>query len=142
MTLRKYRPTGHPIFDPVDAGVSIVVRARALNVPQNEPMGVIYDAATGCKCLKDADVTTVMRRACVGAYPDPKHYMRIHIKRILPHSNRVTAAVCLKQGGCSNDEIAFRLRWHPTSVPTYLRECYQAVGQILQNTLMGALSLG
>ena len=127
----------------MDAGVSIVVRARALQVPPNEPMGIVCAAKkSGYHFLKDKDVATVMQRACEGAYPDPKHYMRIHVKRIVPHSNRVTAAVCLKQGGCSNDEIAFRLRWHPTSVPTYLRKCHQAVGKLLQQTLVGALSLG
>ena len=68
--------------------------------------------------LKDSGVRKVMQASVVGAYPDPTHYMRIHIKRVVPHSNGVTAAICLKQGGAHNDEIA---RWHVSSVPTYLR---------------------
>ena len=87
--------------------------------------------------LKDSGVRKVMQASVVGAYPDPTHYMRIHIKRVVPHSNGVTAAICLKQGGAHNDEIA---RWHVSSVPTYLRECFQEVGSLLQKTLFGALN--
>jgi hypothetical protein len=78
-----------------------------------------------------------MQQACRLAYPDPAHEMRIKIDRIVAHSNRVTAAVCLHQGGASIDEIAFRLRWQPGSVPTYLRECFQGVGDILQKAIIG-----
>jgi hypothetical protein len=79
-----------------------------------------------------------MKKACVWAYPDETHYMRVHIDQIVPHSNRITAAVSLKLGGATDEEIAFRLRWHVSSVPTYLRECFQQVGAIVQSTLMGA----
>ena len=78
-----------------------------------------------------------MKRACVLAYPDPTHYMRVHIAQIDPHSNRM-AAVSLKLGGATNEDIAFLLRWHISSVPTYLRECFQQVGAIVQTTLQGA----
>ncbi len=79
-----------------------------------------------------------MKSACLLAYPDPTHYMRVHIAQIVPHSNRITAAVSLKLGGATDEEIAFRLRWHISSVPTYLRECFQQVGAIVQTTLQGA----
>ncbi len=79
-----------------------------------------------------------MKRACVLAYPNPTHYMRVHIAQIVPHSNRMTAAVSLKLGGAKGEEIAFRLRWHVSSVPTYLRESFQQVGTIVQTTLLGA----
>jgi hypothetical protein len=75
---------------------------------------------------------------CVAAYSDPTHYLRIHIDRLVPHSNRVTAAVCLQMGGASHEDIAFRLRWKVGSVPTYLRECFQEVGPIMSSTLQGA----
>jgi hypothetical protein len=75
---------------------------------------------------------------CVNAYPDPQHYLRLHIERLVPHSNQVTVAVCLQMGGASNDEIAFRLRWKVGSVPSYLRECFQEVGSIMLSTLQGA----
>jgi hypothetical protein len=79
-----------------------------------------------------------MKRACILAYPDPTHYMRVHIAQIVPHSNRITAAVSLKLGGAKDEEIAFWLRWHVYSVPNYLRECFQQEGTIVQTTLLGA----
>ena len=65
--------------------------------------------------------------------------MQIHIKRIVPYSNQVTAAVALQQGGALNDKLAYRLRWHITSVPTYLQEYWQGIGPILSKSLTGAL---
>jgi hypothetical protein len=64
--------------------------------------------------------------------------MRLQIKCIVPHSNRITAAVALKLGGAADEEIAFRLRWHVSSVPTYLRECFHQVGAIIEQALTGA----
>jgi hypothetical protein len=67
------------------------------------------------------------------------HYMRLNILQIVPHSNRITATVSLKLGGATEyEEIAFRLLWHVSSVPTYLRECFQLVGALVQTTLQGA----
>jgi hypothetical protein len=79
-----------------------------------------------------------MRKACEWAYPHPGHYMRVLIMNIVPHSNRITAAVSLKLGGASDKEIAFRLRWHVSSVPTYLRDCFDQVGTIVATMLAGA----
>jgi hypothetical protein len=74
--------------------------------------------------------------ACIWAYPNPQHYMRIHIASVVAHSDHITAAVSLKLGGAySNEEIAFRLRWHVSSVLTYLRECFQQVGSLIETTL-------
>jgi hypothetical protein len=75
---------------------------------------------------------------CVKAYPDASHYLRIHMHRLVPHSNCITAAVCLKMDGATDEEITFHLCWHITSVPTYLCECFQEVGSIMSNTLVGA----
>ena len=140
-SVRRYLATGHPIFDPLAAAVCIVHRAVLLNVPLHEPMGVWSPNGRTYKFLKDTDVAFVMRAAVVGAYPDPAHYMRQHIHQIVPHSNRVTAAVSLKQGGASNDDIAYRLRWNPKSVPTYLRDCFGAVNADLAKALNGSMAL-
>ena len=82
-----------------------------------------------------------MHHAVDLAYPDPAHYMQKHKHLVLPHSNIVTAAVCLQRGGASNDKIAFKLRWHPTSVPTYLRDCFQSIGDTLQKSVTGVMKM-
>jgi hypothetical protein len=41
-------------------------------------------------------------------------------------------------GGASLSGIAFPLRWHIASVPTYLRECFQEVEQIMEHAITGA----
>jgi hypothetical protein len=82
-----------------------------------------------------------MRAACKAAYPDAKHYMRIHINRLVSHSNRVTAAVALRAAGQSIADIAFRLRWKAESVETYLRECYQCIGDLTPKAITGAANL-
>jgi hypothetical protein len=144
-TKRRFLSNSQPIFDPVDAGVSLIHRANLLGVPFDEPIGVWRSAITNptlpYRFIRDTDVTHIMRDACVNAYPDHSHYMRQHIKQIVPHSNRVTAAVCLKNGGARDDEIAFKLRWHLTSVPTYLRDCFQAVGKTMEQSIQGALAM-
>jgi hypothetical protein len=143
-TKRRFLLTAHPIFDPVDAAVSIIHRANLMGVPFDEPIGVWSPSVTipfPYRFVRDSDVSRIMREACEHAYPDPAHYMRQHIQQIVPHSNRVTAAVCLRIGGANNDEIAFKLRWHPTSVPTYLRDCFQAVGTAMEQTIQGAFSM-
>jgi hypothetical protein len=143
-TKRRFLLNAHPIFDPVDAAVSIIHRANLLGVPFDEPIGVWRPSAATTypyRFVRDSDVSSIMREACLNAYPDPAHYMRIHIQQIVPHSNRVTAAVCLHNGGARDDEIAFKLRWHTSSVPTYLRDCFQAVGTAMEQTIQGALSM-
>ena len=138
-TIRKYARTGHPFLDPVDAAVSIIHRADLLQVPDNEPIGVLAGTRYPYLFLRDKHVCEEMRNACVHAHPDPNHYLRQRLKCIAPHSNRVTAAVCLKLGGAQNDDIAFQLRWHPTSVPIYLRHCFKKVGEQLKVAICGAL---
>mmetsp|Transcript_4851 Transcript_4851/g.11526 ORF Transcript_4851/g.11526 Transcript_4851/m.11526 type:complete len:423 (-) Transcript_4851:118-1386(-) len=138
---KKFRVTGHPIFCPVDAAVSIIHRKTLLGVPVFEPIGVWSERSASYRFVSSSDVTEVMRASCDMAYPDPGHYMRLHRNQIVPHSNRVTAAVCLQRGGASNDDIAFKLRWHLTSVPTYLRDCFQAIGPILERAITGAMKM-
>jgi hypothetical protein len=83
-----------------------------------------------------------MRQACRDAYPNPLQYCRIHINSIVAHSNRATAAVCLKMGGATDEKIAFRLRWHISSVPTYLRECITSIDALMQQAIAGAIFNG
>jgi hypothetical protein len=138
-TIRKFSSLDHPFLDQVDASVSILRRAHLLRVPSAEPLGVFTSSfSVPFTFITATTVTQVMHHACISAYPDPDHYLRRNMKCIVAHSNRATAAVCLQQGGAQNDEIAFRLRWKPGSVPTYLRDCFQAVGDILQQELTGA----
>jgi hypothetical protein len=137
-SIRKFSWTDDAILDPVDAAVSIIHRADILRVPSSMPIGIYSKTSSVYHFLRDYHIRDVMRGMCILAYPDPAHYLRIHLNRLVPHSNRVTAAVCLQMGGASNDEIAFRLRWKVDSVPTYLRECFQEIGSIMLSTLQGA----
>jgi hypothetical protein len=137
-SIRKFSKTEDSILDPVDAAVSILHRADLLSVPPDEPVGVYATSPPSFLFLRDYHIRTILRRMCIAAYSDPTHYLRIHIDRLVPHSNRVTAAVCLQMGGASHEDIAFRLRWKVGSVPTYLRECFQEVGTIMSSTLQGA----
>ena len=137
-SIRKFSRTTYTILDPVDAAVSIIHRADLLLVPRNEPIDVYASSHPMFLFLRDYHIRDILRRMCIAAYSDPQHYLRIHIDRLVPHSNRVTAAVCLQMGGASHEDIAFRLRWKVGRVPTYLRECFQEVGSIMSSTLQGA----
>ena len=138
---KRFKITGHPIYCPVDAAVCIIHRTTLLGVPATYPVGVWSSHTTSYRFLKSREVSEVMRSSVDMAYPDPNHYLRINRHLIVPHSNRVTAAVCLQKGGANNDEIAFRLRWLPSSVPTYLRDCFQSIGDTLERTIQGAMKL-
>ena len=138
-SIQKFTATEDAILNPVDAAVSIIRRSQMLSVPKAEPVGIYSKmGSTEYHFLRDYHITPALRSMCVRAYPDPSHYLRLHIYRLVPHSNHVTAAVCLKMGGATDEDIAFRLCWNVASVPTYLRECYQEVGNIMLKTLQGA----
>ena len=83
----------------------------------------------------------MVREACVKAYPDPNHFLRLNIDRLVAHSNRVTAAVALRHANWTIEEIAFRLRWTPASVEHYLCECSALIGSMTEAAIVGALSL-
>jgi hypothetical protein len=134
---RKFPSSTDAILNPVDATVSILHRAALLGIASHEPIGV-YGGKLRYYFLRDSHVRDILRRICIRTYPDITHYLRVHIQRLVPHSNRVTAAVCLQMGGATLADIAFRLRWHITSVPTYLRECFQEVGPIMEQAIVGA----
>lgn len=136
---RLFPKSSHKIFCPVDAVVSILQRAHALGVGQCEPVGV-YSAGLSYKYLRSEHVVRILRAACIGAYPNPNHYLRQHIHRLVSHSVRVTAAVCLQQGGLDEHEIAYKLRWAVGSVPKYLRDCWQNVGRLMEITVTSILN--
>jgi hypothetical protein len=140
-TIRKYNRIPHAPFDPVIAAINIIRRAHLLCIPCHAPLGQYrHPSKTINSMLKDNNVRDHMRMACTLAYPNPAHYCRIHIGGIVSHSNRVTAALCLKLGGASDEDIAFRLRWQVGSVPTYLRECFNGIDEVMQVAIRGAFN--
>jgi hypothetical protein len=87
--------------------LSILQRAHALGVPDGYPIGAFRSDDSGAfQFLIGNDVQHVMQAACLGAYPDQPHCLRIHIKRLVSHSNRVTAAVALPAAGLFINNVA------------------------------------
>lgn len=140
---RRYALSKDTIFNPVDAAVNIVYRARLLHVPPTEPLGVWKNPrGRRYRFIRDSAITKVMRTAVALAYPDPHHYYRINIASFVPHCIRVTAAVAMRLGGAENDETAHSKRWHPTSVPTYDRDTFEAAHNGQNKTIAGLAVLG
>ena len=139
-TIRKFRRMHGCFLCPVKSGLSIVQRARRLRVPPDEPLGIFRRDSSGAYAfLKSTHIVSILRRACVQAHPDPQHYLRIHVKRLVSHSNRVTAAVALYNAGVPVEDISFRLRWNSDAVKFYLRDCYRTIGHLTERALVGAL---
>ena len=114
-------------------------RAHLLSIPAHEPLAQFRRVPSSPNSfLMDKHMRDVMRMACRLAYPNPAHYCRLHIQGLVAHSTRVTAALCLQLGGASVEDIAFRLRWHVSSVPTYLRECFNGITESMQTAVRGA----
>jgi hypothetical protein len=139
---REFQRSDIPYLDMGRALQRIFLRARLLRVPITFPLGVfIHTTKPGhFKFLTGKHVQETLRLGCTLAYPDPQHYLRRNITCLVAHSNRVTAAVCLRLGGADIPTIAFKLRWSVASVETYLRDCYQLVGDALAATVRGAFS--
>ena len=140
-SVRKFKRLSGIIACPVKRSLSALRRADMLGIPQDYPIGAFRppDAAPHMYAfIKGEHVQDVMRRACRLAYPDPNHYLRIHIHLLMSHSNRITAAVAMYNAGVSIPVIAFRLRWSPESVSFYLRDCFRAIGSLTQAAIEGA----
>jgi hypothetical protein len=138
-SIRKYTRLPKADFDPVIAAINIIRRAHLLQLPSLKPLGQFRNPThSDNSMLKDSHVRDHLRMACCLAYPNPQHYCRIHIAGIVSHSNRVFAALCLKLGGATDEDIAFRLRWQVASVPTYLRECFNGIDDAMQTAICGA----
>jgi len=140
-SFRKFATTNDRHLDAVTAGVRILHRANMLKVPSNEPICAFRrnGALNGYAFLRDYHVIPILWQAVISAYPDPNHYLCLNVLRVVTHSHRVTAALCLKLAGESNEAIAWKLRWHVGSVPTYLRDCFMNIGEQVTKTLTGAL---
>jgi hypothetical protein len=137
-SIRKYRRQPGISFDPITAAINLFRRAAILQLPAHEPIAQFRNSKGVTTCLHGNHVRDTMRNACIRAYPDPRHYCRVHIKGLVSHSNRVTAALCLLLGGASISDIAFRLRWKEGSVPTYLRECFLGIDVAMRRAIAGA----
>jgi hypothetical protein len=137
-SVRKFGP-GRSWLCPIRAATNILFRASVLHIPPLDPICAYQSPGSpGYRFLRDTDVTANMRQACVDTYPDPNHFLRIHINRISSHSNRIYAAVSLSQAGETIDTIAQRLRWSTPSVSFYLRESASDVGAYTASTIHGA----
>ncbi len=137
-TTRKFG-VGQSWLCPIRAATNILFRAAMLGIPPLDPICAYNSpSAPGYRFLRDTDVTATMRQACIDTYPNPNHFLRIHINRISSHSNRIYAAVSLSQAGETIDTIAQRLRWSAPSVSFYLRESATDVGSYTASTIQGA----
>jgi hypothetical protein len=127
---------------PVKSVIMILLRAELLGIPPDFPIGAFRGPKDGIgeySFLQAKHVTEVMRAACIEAYPDPQHYMRLHIHLIHSHSNRITAAVAMYNAKVPIPIIAVRLRWSVPSVKFYLRDCFMQVGELTEQALKGAM---
>jgi len=139
-TIRKFRRSGTHFLCPILGGISVILRAIALRVPPNEPIGVYCTSnKVMYTFLRSYDVITRMQAVCRLAHPDKDSFFYKNAALMVSHSNRVTAAVTLQNAGLSIDNIAFRLRWSPESVKHYLRDCSHAVGELTLQAVKGAL---
>lgn len=139
---RTYNRTNQ-ILCAVDATISITKRAMALNrnyVSGKEPL-VMFRAASGARwTVRGGQIKRFMERCCIIAHPDPNHHLRLHIKCLMAHCLRVTAAVALFNCGETEELIAFRLRWNSDAVRIYLRDCYRSIGSLTERALKGAFA--
>ena len=137
-TVRKYG-RGKSWLCPIRATINILFRAEVLRVPQGDPVCAYKSSdPPGYRFLRDSDVTHAMRQIVIATYPNPTHFLRVHITRISSHCNRIYAAVSLRQAGESIATIAQRLRWSEESVSHYLRESATDIGNYTASTIMGA----
>jgi hypothetical protein len=140
-TWRKFRRLiGNP-HCPVWRVISILRRAFALGVPAAYPLGVFRSAPGAFRYINGDRMSFFLKRVCIAAYPDPLHYMRLHINCLMSHSLRVTACVALAAAGMSHEEIAFRLRWSVPSVQFYLRDSEADIGRFTVAAVRGALTI-
>ena len=134
---KRYR--GHHLC-PVKTVLSMVRRyyVRAPAISPDAPLGMFVGRNKRVYSIRGHHVQGFMKRACERAYPDPNHYMRIHIDRLMSHSLRVMAAVALDNAGVDLDDIVFRLRWNSDAVKAYLRECHKFIGDLTEKAIIGA----
>ena len=136
--IRKYRRIPFSHLCPVAAALSVVARGQRLSPSPQAPLGFFRDRTNRLCTVRRSDMQKVMRDACILAYPDPNHCMRLNIHRILSHSIRVFACVALHNSGVPLDDICFRLRWNSDAVRLYIRDSPRLVDDLTQRALLGA----
>jgi hypothetical protein len=103
-------------------------------------MGVFLAMNSQMYTIRGHHVRDFLQEACVRAYLNPNHYLRLHIKELQAHSLRITACVALDNAGVSHETIAFRLRWNSDAVKGYLRDCYRHIGDLTAKSVSGLIS--
>jgi hypothetical protein len=93
-SIQKFPILTDSILDPVNVAISVLCHAYLLGVTGNEPVGV-YGGRYGYYFLRDSHIRDILCLICIETYLDSTHYLRVHILRLVPHSNCVTA-----YGGC------------------------------------------
>jgi hypothetical protein len=81
-----------------------------LQLPSFHPLGCFQEGNGLLYTMRGHHVQDCPQKACILAYPDASHYMRVYISRLMSHSFRVGAAVALYNASVSPDDISFRLR--------------------------------
>jgi hypothetical protein len=124
----------------VAAAIRIIRRALSggLLDPATEPLGLFRGRNGQRYSIRGHHVAKFLKDACVRAHPDPNHYMRLHIDRLMAHGIRVTAAVLLSNAGVAVDDISFRLRWNSDAVKLYLRDNDRMVSDLSSKVVAGA----
>ena len=133
-TRRRFTATHHHFLCPVKAAISILLRARHLDVRTHEPVGVFNYGRRNISGRSfqylhgTQDICKTMRSVLrFGNVFDASHYLRKHEGLVVPHCNRVSAAVALDLSGWKHERIAFKLRWSPETVSHYIRDASDKV---------------
>jgi hypothetical protein len=138
---KKYQRQHGTLVCPVKRAASIVFRALTLKLHAKLfPVGVFVGKNLQIYTIRGHHVRDFIQEACISAYPDPQHYMRIHIRELQAHSLRITACVALDNAGVPHETIAFRLRWNSDAVKGYLRDCYRQIGDLTAKSVAGLIS--
>jgi hypothetical protein len=137
---RQFKRVRHSHLCAVAAAVRIIRRAYTAKLldPQTEPLGMFRGRNKVRYTIRGHHVAKFLKDACVRAHPDPNHYMRLHIDRLMAHCMRVTGAVLLSNAGVSVDDIAFRLRWNSDAVKLYLRDNERMIDELTSKVVAGA----
>lgn len=109
---------------PVQAAVSLINRATRLAAPTGAPV-TAYAPDTSqstFRYLASDQVSQALRALVLRVYPDPAHRLHRNVSAFMMHSLRVTACLALWAAGFSEEQIAFRLRWHSDAIRLYIRE--------------------
>jgi hypothetical protein len=125
----------------VEATLSLTHRTMALHrdfANGKEPLAMFLAGNGRRWTVRGRHMQKFMARCCILAHPDPNHHLRRHIKCLMAHCLRVTAAVALFNSGEDEHVIAFRLRWNSDAVLIYLRDCYRSIGTLTSRALQGA----